>query len=71
VCGEEIINERELERDGLLLCRSCAGEGYYMLAEGKHGHHITVYKGVYHDRAEHGNQPDTSVDAPFCVMIES
>ncbi len=30
-CGEEIINEREVIRDGLTLCRSCAGECYYNL----------------------------------------
>ena len=29
VCGEEIINEREVQRGGQLLCRSCAGPGYY------------------------------------------
>lgn len=29
VCGEEIMNERELHRDGLVVCRSCFGEGYY------------------------------------------
>jgi formylmethanofuran dehydrogenase subunit E len=29
VCGEEIINERERLQDGLTLCRSCAGDGYY------------------------------------------
>ncbi len=28
-CGEEIMNEREILRDGLVLCRSCAGESYY------------------------------------------
>jgi formylmethanofuran dehydrogenase subunit E len=32
VCGEEIINERELERDGQLLCRACA-LGAYCLPE--------------------------------------
>ncbi|MBI5568150.1 MAG: TraR/DksA C4-type zinc finger protein [Chloroflexi bacterium] len=31
VCGEEIINEREIEREGSTLCRSCAGQGYYQL----------------------------------------
>ncbi len=31
LCGEEIINEREIEREGLTLCRSCAGQGYYQL----------------------------------------
>jgi formylmethanofuran dehydrogenase subunit E len=31
VCGEEILNEREVLRDGKTLCRSCAGEPYYTL----------------------------------------
>jgi formylmethanofuran dehydrogenase subunit E len=30
-CGEEIINEREVARNGQILCRSCAGGGYYAL----------------------------------------
>jgi formylmethanofuran dehydrogenase subunit E len=29
VCGEEIINDREVVREGLTLCRACAGERYY------------------------------------------
>jgi len=29
VCGEEIMNERELQREGLTLCRVCAGDSYY------------------------------------------
>ncbi|GAB4333431.1 MAG: FmdE family protein [Phototrophicales bacterium] len=29
ICGEEIINEREVHKDGLTLCRSCAGDSYY------------------------------------------
>ncbi len=29
VCGEEIINEREVVGDGRTLCRACAGESYY------------------------------------------
>ncbi len=28
-CGEEIINDREIVRDGLTLCRACAGGSYY------------------------------------------
>ncbi len=28
ICGEEIMNEREVERAGLLLCRACAGAAY-------------------------------------------
>lgn len=31
VCGEEIINEREVIRDGQPLCRSCAGETYFIV----------------------------------------
>jgi formylmethanofuran dehydrogenase subunit E len=29
VCGEEIINQRELEQDGKPICRHCALGGYY------------------------------------------
>jgi len=29
VCGEEIMNEREVKQDGLTLCRACAHGGYY------------------------------------------
>ena len=29
VCGEEIINEREIIKGELTLCRSCAGDRYY------------------------------------------
>jgi formylmethanofuran dehydrogenase subunit E len=28
MCGEEIMNEREIVRDGSTLCRGCAGDGY-------------------------------------------
>ncbi len=28
-CGEEIMNEREVLREGLVLCRACAGSAYY------------------------------------------
>jgi len=31
VCGEEILNEREVVREGAVLCQSCAGNGYYLL----------------------------------------
>jgi len=33
-CGEEIINEREIVRDGQVLCQACAGEAYYRLVSG-------------------------------------
>jgi formylmethanofuran dehydrogenase subunit E len=29
VCGEEIMNEREVRQGGRVLCRSCAGDRYY------------------------------------------
>lgn len=29
LCGEEIMNEREIHQDGLILCPSCAYGGYY------------------------------------------
>ncbi|HBY92437.1 MAG: FmdE family protein [Ardenticatenaceae bacterium] len=33
LCGEEILNEREVVRDGLTLCRACAGKRYYQVLE--------------------------------------
>ncbi len=32
-CGEEIINEREVLVMGRILCRACAGGGYYLAAD--------------------------------------
>ncbi len=31
MCGEEILNEREVMREGATLCRACAGKSYYSL----------------------------------------
>ena len=33
VCGEEVMNEREVRRDGLTLCIPCARGGYYFAAQ--------------------------------------
>ena len=33
VCGEEIMNEREIKQNGLILCKACAHGGYYQIAE--------------------------------------
>lgn len=33
-CGEEIMNEREVKQDGLILCRACAGSSYYQMPVG-------------------------------------
>lgn len=32
LCGEEIINEREVLADGKRICQVCAGEGYYAVS---------------------------------------
>lgn len=29
ICGEEIINQREVLREGSVLCKSCAGDSYF------------------------------------------
>jgi len=34
-CGEEIINGREISKDGLVLCRACAGDGYFQVLDGR------------------------------------
>ena len=33
ICGEEILNERELLHEGSVLCRACAGQSYYRLLD--------------------------------------
>jgi formylmethanofuran dehydrogenase subunit E len=30
ICGEDIINEREIQRNGMTLCHACAGQAYYV-----------------------------------------
>ncbi len=36
-CGEDIINEREVRRDGRTLCRACADEAYYISGQIERG----------------------------------
>lgn len=33
ICGEEIINQREVIRDDMVLCKSCAGGSYFRFTE--------------------------------------
>jgi len=33
-CGEEVMNEREVIREGVILCRACAGSAYYQASDG-------------------------------------
>lgn len=35
-CGEEIFNDREVIRNGEVLCQTCAGQGYYVALEPAH-----------------------------------
>jgi len=43
VCGEEVMNEREVVRDGLTLCRACAGDSYYLVPlEIAASHHLAM-----------------------------
>lgn len=37
MCGEEILNEREVHCDGSIMCKPCAGSGYYSF----HNHTLT------------------------------
>lgn len=32
MCGEEIINQREVQVEGVILCRACAGDAYFSRA---------------------------------------
>jgi formylmethanofuran dehydrogenase subunit E len=33
ICGEEIINQRDVIREGTLMCKSCAGNSYFRFVE--------------------------------------
>lgn len=33
ICGEEIINQREVVREGTVMCKSCAGKSYFHFVE--------------------------------------
>jgi formylmethanofuran dehydrogenase subunit E len=47
LCGEEIINEREIKRDDLILCRTCAGQAYYQTAKQN-----SIFSYPHHEEAE-------------------
>ena len=44
VCGEEIMNEREVKQNGLTLCRACAGNSYYHTPVRIPAHVMEFYK---------------------------
>jgi formylmethanofuran dehydrogenase subunit E len=33
ICGEEIINQREVIREETVMCKSCIGESYFRFAD--------------------------------------
>jgi formylmethanofuran dehydrogenase subunit E len=47
VCGEEIINEREVVLNGHTLCRACAGDSYYQIQQA-----ACAYQEEWHSDAE-------------------
>ena len=48
ICGEEIINEREVFQNRLALCQACAGRGYYRVPS----HNSNTYFQFEEDRKE-------------------
>lgn len=54
VCGEEVINKREVVREGIILCQSCTGSSYYLFQD----------KGIfpsYHPQPEFHSGGETSL----------
>ena len=45
-CNEEIMNEREIQHAGQTLCRACAQNGYYHLAESVSGYAFSVCQDI-------------------------
>ncbi len=43
ICGEEIINQREVRSHGRLLCRACAGGAYYTQPEIREGIPVPLF----------------------------
>lgn len=41
-CGEEIINEREVIRNGVVLCRACAHGAYYLVGQSLENRHTEI-----------------------------
>lgn len=70
VCGEEIMNEREVIRDGQVLCRSCAGFSYYAPATAQRNLVVAVQsasqvaKPLHHAPAQGKNGSPTTLGRP-------
>lgn len=48
VCGEEIINNREILKNGMTLCRACNGESYYQPAIPQLCSSVITFTSKYH-----------------------
>lgn len=59
-CGEEIINEREVHRNGFTLCRACAGPAYYIDVID----HQKTYGSVVSSSADPPNHAETKDPLP-------
>jgi formylmethanofuran dehydrogenase subunit E len=59
-CGEEIINEREVLVEGQMLCRTCAGYGYYQ-ADREHEAEPIVHQDHVEQRSRHAQTRMTTV----------
>ncbi len=46
LCGEEIMNEREVKQSALTLCRACAGHAYYRLSGLPQNISLSNYAGI-------------------------
>jgi len=46
ICGEEIMNEREIIHEQTVLCQACAGEVYYRMPIQLSARHISCYSSV-------------------------
>ncbi len=48
-CGEEIINEREVKIEDVVLCRSCAGQSYYHLESSEELATFPIHQSAAHE----------------------
>lgn len=54
ICGEEVMNEREIIHEHTILCRACAGEAYYRMPITLSVGRISCYSSFSNIEEEHG-----------------
>jgi molybdopterin-guanine dinucleotide biosynthesis protein MobB len=57
LCDEEIINERQVIVNGLVLCATCAGESYFSYLEDRTNHAANVYPSTEPSQSDQINGP--------------